>query len=219
MRASNRMMGPGSAAHHRCAALRPGHATAFPRREIRPGSDKYLTLDKEGAGNAGCLVHPQPRVRMKKAHERSHYRYAETIRHSLRDGFTVSFVLSPETWLFCLRRRRDAKHHRQLDTCLGVSGPHDFAVRIDIARLAISTRPSHPAPRFVTIGRNAPLSRDRMARTSIYDLPDEQSAIFFAGGLDDPNQIESPKENSVCAHVIASEFWPRRPGDIRKNCN
>src|SRR6516164_2589016 len=145
-----------------------------------------------------------------KAHERSHHRYAETIRHSLRDGFTVSFVLSPETWLFCLRHRRDAKHRRRLDTCLGVSRPHDFAVRVDIARPATSTRPSHPAPRFVTIGRNVPLSRDRMARTSIYDLPDEQSGIFFARGLDDPNQIESPEENSLCAHVIAAAPWPRK---------
>ena len=132
---------------------------------------------------------------------------------------TVSFVLSPVTWLFCHRHRRDAKHRRQLDTCLGVSGPHDFAVRVDIARLATSTRPSHPAPRFVTIGRNAPLSRDRMARTSIYDLPDEQSGIFFARGLDDPNQIESSKENSLCAHVIAAASWPRGAVDIRGNRN
>src|SRR6516164_5436314 len=80
-----------------------------------------------------------------KAHERSHHRYAETIRHSLRDGFTVSFALSPETWLFCLRHRRDAKHRRQLDTCLGVSGPHDFAVRADVVRLTTPSRPSHPA--------------------------------------------------------------------------
>jgi hypothetical protein len=29
----------------------------------------------------------------------SHHRFAETIRHSLRDGFTVSFVLAPETGL------------------------------------------------------------------------------------------------------------------------
>jgi hypothetical protein len=57
----------------------------------------------------GAQPHPQPRVRMKKAHEQSHHRYAETFRHSLRDGFTVSFALSPETGLSCLRHWRDVK--------------------------------------------------------------------------------------------------------------
>ena len=36
----------------------------------------------------------------KKAHERSHHRYAETVRHSPRDGFTVSFVISPVSMTF-----------------------------------------------------------------------------------------------------------------------
>ena len=38
---------------------------------------------------------------------------------------TVSFVLSPVTGLVCHRHRR----FRRLDTSVGVSGPHDFAVR------------------------------------------------------------------------------------------
>ena len=42
---------------------------------------------------------------------------------------TASFALSPVTGLFCHRRRRDAKHHRQLDASVGASGPHDFSVR------------------------------------------------------------------------------------------
>jgi len=69
---------------------------------------------------------------------------------------TVSFALSPVTRLFCHRRRRDAKHRRQLDTCLGVSGPHDFAVRRNRARLARRRRPSHPAPN-TRDDREAPL--------------------------------------------------------------
>gem|GEM_PF-6937833 len=35
----------------------------------------------------------------RKTHEGSHHRSAETIRHSPRDGVTVSFVLSPEIGL------------------------------------------------------------------------------------------------------------------------
>src|SRR5229473_5352954 len=50
---------------------------------------------------------------------------------------TVSFVLSPVTGLFCHRRLRiwfclspvGPTQLRELDTSVGVSGPHDFAVR------------------------------------------------------------------------------------------
>jgi hypothetical protein len=62
---------------------------------------------------------------------------------------TVSFVLSPVTGLSCHRRRRN--YFRQLDTSVGAPGPHDFAVRVSIARLAALSRPLHPVPRFVTI--------------------------------------------------------------------
>jgi hypothetical protein len=43
-----------------------------------------------GADRTRSLV-----CRMKEAYEQSHYRLAETIRHSLRNGFTAYFVLSP----------------------------------------------------------------------------------------------------------------------------
>ena len=37
---------------------------------------KTVRPKKEGAGNAGCPMHPQPRVRsLSEAHERSHHRY------------------------------------------------------------------------------------------------------------------------------------------------
>ena len=42
---------------------------------------------------------------------------------------TVSSALSLVTGLVCHHRRRDAKHHRQLDASVGASGPHGFAVR------------------------------------------------------------------------------------------
>jgi hypothetical protein len=44
-------------------------------------------------------MRPQPRVQMKKAHERSHHGYTGFTRHSPRNGFTVYFVLSPVTML------------------------------------------------------------------------------------------------------------------------
>src|SRR5579859_6695614 len=38
-------------------------------------------IKTEGAGNAGRLARPQPRMQIKKAYERSHHRSAATIRH------------------------------------------------------------------------------------------------------------------------------------------
>jgi len=43
-----------------------------------------------GAGRTRSLV-----CKNKKANEHSHHRLAETIRHSLRNGFTAYSVLSP----------------------------------------------------------------------------------------------------------------------------
>jgi hypothetical protein len=52
-------------------------------------------MKSEGAGNAGRAMRPQPCVQNKKAHKRSHHRFTGITRHSPRNGFTVSFVLSP----------------------------------------------------------------------------------------------------------------------------
>src|SRR3981189_2360156 len=62
--------------------------------------------ENEGAGNAGRSMHPQPRVRNKKAHEHSHHGHTGFTRHSPRNGFTAYFVLSPATNSSCHRRPR-----------------------------------------------------------------------------------------------------------------
>jgi hypothetical protein len=67
---------------------------------------------------------------------------------------TVSFVLSPETGLFCLRHRRNVI--RRFSASVGAPRPHDFAVRTPRHRQKRNTRPPHPAPNVVTMA-NAPL--------------------------------------------------------------
>jgi hypothetical protein len=100
---------------------------------------------------------------------------------------TVSFGLSPGTGLSCPRRR--AIGLAQLDTSVGVSGPHDFAVRVGIVRpraqsaRATPSRPSQPASRSVTIGHNAPLHRGGMAREN-HSFLKNGIKIFLRGGLD-----------------------------------
>jgi hypothetical protein len=61
-----------------------------------------------------------------------------------------------------------ADRDRKLSLSVGRPGPHAFAVRTSAVRPHESARrclrPSHPASRFVTIGRNAPLHRGGMAK-------------------------------------------------------
>jgi hypothetical protein len=56
----------------------------------------------------------------------SYHRFSRITRHSLRDGFTAYSGLSPGTGLSCSRHEQS---FCSLDTSVGVSGPHAFAVR------------------------------------------------------------------------------------------
>jgi len=121
-----------------------------------PGTSCPQTWRAQGRPGARCTRGLVCNVHLKKsAHE--HTGSAETLRPSLRDGFTAYFVLSPVTGLCCHRRSREALASWKLDTSVGVSGPHDFAVRNNIARPhARSARRYHrvhriPRPTSVTI--------------------------------------------------------------------
>jgi hypothetical protein len=66
----------------------PGRRTpTFSRRDAPELCRDFRPRETEGAGKAGCPLHPQPRVRNNKAHERSHHRFAGNTRPSLRNGF------------------------------------------------------------------------------------------------------------------------------------
>jgi hypothetical protein len=116
----------------------------------------------EGAGNAGCPLHPQPRVRCLESTRVSHHRSTGFTQHSLRNGFNglLRALVSLVTGLVCHHRFADwqrvwpgwaALASAKLDASVGASGPHDFAVRESCVRLAQLTRPPHPTATFVTI--------------------------------------------------------------------
>src|ERR1700730_12717787 len=87
----------------------------------------------------------------------SHHRYAETLQHSPRDGFN-GFLRALPGDRALLPPSLTQIAPRKLDASVGASGPHDFAVRIRVARLATPTRPSHPAPNVRGDCAYAPLS-------------------------------------------------------------
>src|SRR5215218_6178025 len=71
------------------------------RGALRPRfARNFLALETEGAGNAGCALHPRSRVRIVLKGCTRAYRAAENIRHSLRNGFTAYSVISPENGSF-----------------------------------------------------------------------------------------------------------------------
>jgi hypothetical protein len=119
---------------------------------------------------------------MHKANAHEHTGSAEAVRPSLRNGFTAYNALSSVTGLSCHRRSREAIASQELDTSVGVSGPHDFAVRIGalVSRAAASIA----SQSNVHDDREAPLLRAGMARAGSADLPDDESEIFFGRGLD-----------------------------------
>jgi hypothetical protein len=115
----------------------------------------------EGAGKAGCALHPRSRVpkcASKSAHE--HTGSAEAVRLSLRDGVTAYFALSLVTGLFCHHRPQETSASRELDASVGASGPHDFAVHLRCVRLS-ATSASTASHRNVRDDRERPSYRVR----------------------------------------------------------
>jgi hypothetical protein len=95
---------------------------------------------------------------------------------------------------------------RRLSACFGAPGPHDFAVRVSIVRprdmRALDATRVHriPHPRFVTIGRNAPLHRGGTARMML--------VIWGNGQQPGPRQIGTTG-NFRMGGVRTARVWRR----------
>src|SRR5712671_1296675 len=90
-----------------------------------------------------------------KAYERSHHRFAEIIRPSLRNGFN-GFLRALLGDRALLPPSPAEDFFRQLDASVGASGPHDFTVRKSAARPRKDRARRFyvhriPSPTFVTI--------------------------------------------------------------------
>jgi hypothetical protein len=154
--------------HSRDAKMRPGYRFRDVLRARRaqgmPGAQRTHSL--------ACKV--------KKHTSFSHHRFAETTGipcamvlrfpscSPRRPGFIVSVI--------GVTRER----HRQLDISVGISGPHDFAVRTGASRQHAPIRPPHSTPN-VRDDREAPLLIGReTGQAGSRDLPDGASANLGA---------------------------------------
>jgi hypothetical protein len=162
-------------------AMTVRHTLAFSRREAPEVCMNFRPSKTEGAGKAGCPLHPQPRVQSEKAHERSHYRSTGTSPGlPCAMVLTVSFVLSPATGLSCHRRPRKLPS-ANLTPASGRQDHTTSPSASSAVRPQHHPRPPHPVPN-VRDDREAPLLRDGMARVVDLICPTAKAKYFSQRG-------------------------------------
>src|ERR1700756_2104884 len=130
------------------------HKRSHSRGAIRPRF--AINLRPENRGRGECRMPDAPAAScallVVSMHTSIHSEPPENTRHSRTQWFTAYTAL-PGDRLSCHRRRRGCLH--RLDTSVGVSGPHVFAVRVGSARQA--RRRVHRTPPRVRDVRETPL--------------------------------------------------------------
>jgi hypothetical protein len=143
----------------------------------------------------------------------SNHRYAAINRHSLRDGFTA-YTCSPRGPGSFAPVTLAKLFPRKLSASVGAPGPHAFAVRVSIARLATLPRPPHPAPN-VRDDREAPLlwEQDGGENTRFLIFRKSNICVRPTGNR---NQLESAHEIRFCAHAFWRCLRPVARGERRR---
>jgi len=118
---------------------------------------------------------------MKKARKRSHHRFAETLRHSLRDGVTVCFVLSLVIGFLVTIPGVMRQHCHRVDASVEAPRPHDFAVRKP-HRSSGDTVSGHRIPRSTVVTTRPPLLSERETHEELAVIcPTGQAEILSSG--------------------------------------
>jgi hypothetical protein len=128
----------------------------------------------------GARPHPQPCVQVKKARKQV---TTGTPRSSGIPCTTVVRLIARSSRGAGLDSPRRLPITGKLDSSVGESGPHAFAVRVGAARLAAPKRPSHPKPNVRGDRASAPLlgsGRGIMALNRI----SVKAKYFLAGVVD-----------------------------------
>src|SRR5258705_10551595 len=102
---SGKLNGPPNPGLTVTSARRAEYGSAISRHDL-PELWPLVLPEREGAGNAGCALHPRSRVQWVEGNAHEHTGSAEAIRHSLRNGFTAYFGPFPATNSSCHRRQR-----------------------------------------------------------------------------------------------------------------
>jgi len=105
----------------------------------------------------------------------SHHRFSRNNRHSLRNGLRLIARSPRSTGLASLRRPANVSQD-----LIPASGDQDHTPSPSASThiVCAPSRPSHPASRFVTIGRNVPLHE--AGRAQDFTFSDFQKEKYFA---------------------------------------
>ena len=121
---------------------------------MRPSFASIAALKEEGAGKAGCALHPRSRVQLciEDAHmsiqvQRWNSDFPTPVDYGL-------YVLTPAIGFACHRRQQN--YYRRLDTNLEASAPHVFTIRARLALVFATCAPPHPTSRSCR-SRSAPV--------------------------------------------------------------
>jgi hypothetical protein len=177
---------------------------------------------RRGRGECRVLNAPAASRAIVKSTRVSHHRYAETFRHSPRDGFNgflralsgdraflppssarcASDITSVRCEASSLVMRR---HRRQLSASVGAPRPHDFAVRRQ-ARFVVARHRVHriPRPTFVTIAKR-PLAGSGTATEKLLIWPRWKPKCFCAGDWTGQISLNSLRK------LRRSPAWMNRP--------
>jgi hypothetical protein len=151
-----------------------GHGSAFSRRISPESCQPSHPRNRRGRGECR-VVQPHPWPACIKSSTRRLPQVQPNHRHSPRDGVNAYTVLSSGNGLSCPRRPRDAKHHRELGASVAASGPHDFAVRFERARLARRSVHRVLPPTFVTIAKRPSIGSGMRPLSIDFGFMEEES--------------------------------------------
>src|SRR5438132_3554353 len=117
------------------------------RGTLRPRFAGYFRdlWKSEGAGNAGCALHPRSRAQWSSWLRARAYRAAEAIRHSLRNGFTAYNALSPVSRSSVATVAPGKLVSPELDA--SISGVRTTHLCRTLSRRSLSALPASTAPR------------------------------------------------------------------------
>src|SRR5215218_8040287 len=116
------------------------YAFAISRRLAPEVCILVCTRNQRAQGRPGACCTRGLACDLRKQNCTRAYRAARTLRPSLRNGFTVYFVLFPENGSFASVA---CASYRTLNASTAAPEPHDFTVRSSCTRQSQLSRPSH----------------------------------------------------------------------------
>ena len=140
----------------RSCGLQPPNITPPSRDTLRPSFANSFALKKQRAqGRPGARCTRGPVCKSSKQKRTRAYRFSgNTPAFPAQWFYGLYRALPGETWLACHRRQRDAKHHRQLDTChRGVRTTRLCRPRHALFVKSASASTAPRSPTFVTIAK------------------------------------------------------------------